>query len=290
MSMQVDWKQIAFENRSLNINSHRFLGEGWNCVSYLVDDELVFRFPKRASCWPELDREIRFLEFAADHLPLPVPLYLNVVEHSSAVAHGYAVYRYLRGRALDLRRLSNTQRDRLAEAIAAFLLALHSIKPGAPLDALLPREDALAAAQEYLDAAKREVFSRLESHVARLVTSQFEAYMSAPENFSFQPVVLHADLSHEHILMENDSIAGVLDFGDVNWGDADYDFMYLFVEFGETFVASVARAYGHPDPERLMIKLRYYGIADQIGTMVQGKDFAPAAQRRAAWQCLKQLA
>lgn len=40
------------------------LGEGWTAEAYRVNDELVFKFPKRAGEWAELDREIAFLACA----------------------------------------------------------------------------------------------------------------------------------------------------------------------------------------------------------------------------------
>lgn len=30
--------------------------------------------------------------------------------------------------------------------------------------------------------------------------------------------------------MKDGTVTGVLDFGDVAWGDPDYDFVYLFVD------------------------------------------------------------
>jgi hypothetical protein len=70
---------IEFENRGLSVVSTRFLGEGWNSRAYLVNDELVFRFPKRPEHWEELEREIAFLAFAADDLPLAVPRYAQAI-------------------------------------------------------------------------------------------------------------------------------------------------------------------------------------------------------------------
>jgi len=114
-------------------------------------------------------------------------------------------------------------------------------------------------------------------------------HLHTTANFSFQPVVLHADLSGDHILVEDDAVAAVLDFGDVNWGDPDYDFMYLFVDFGWEFVEDVARRYGHPDLERLNQKSRYFALTDQIGTILDGPGRALAGQEDAAWSRLRQL-
>jgi aminoglycoside phosphotransferase (APT) family kinase protein len=102
-------------------------------------------------------------------------------------------------------------------------------------------------------------------------------------------VVLHADLGADHILMENNAVSGVIDFGDANWGDPDYDFMYLFVDFGLAFVEEVARRHGHPDLARLRNKVRYFGIVDQIDTILEDEGRALDGQKEKAWLRLEQL-
>lgn len=239
--MEPNWRNIELENRGLSVRSAHFLGEGWNSRAYLVNDELVFRFPKRPEHWTELEREITFLAFAADFLPLAVPRYAHVAPDSSASAYGYAVYRYLRGHAMNVNDLTPEKRAEAAEVIATFLRALHSLQPSPEVGSLLPREDERMVAEEYFARAQREIAPKLRPPEASALVKQFEIYLSTPENFLFQPAVLHADLGRDHILMENDSVVAALDFGDVNWGDPDYDFMYLFVDFGQAFVEEVAR-------------------------------------------------
>lgn len=53
-----------------------------------------------------------------------------------------------------------------------------------------------------------------------------------------------------------------------------YDFMYLFVDFGQDFAEEAARRYGHRDLERLISKLLYFGLVDQIGAILDGKGLA----------------
>jgi aminoglycoside 2''-phosphotransferase len=72
-----DWRKIEFEMSALSIRTARFLGEGWTSRAYLVNNELVFRFPKQAEDWLELEREIAFLSFASTSLSLAVPDYLR---------------------------------------------------------------------------------------------------------------------------------------------------------------------------------------------------------------------
>lgn len=287
--MEPNWRQIEHENRDLSIQSARFLGEGWNSRAYLVNNELVFRFPKRPEHWQELEREVAFLAFAADSLPLAVPRYLRLSPNSSSSEHGYAVYRYLHGHSMNLNGLTGKKRAEAAEAIGAFLRALHDIHPSSEVGSMPPREDERLVAEEYFARTRHEILSKLRSAEANTLVKQFELYLGAPENFFFQPVVLHADLSRDHILAENDSVVAVIDFGDVNWGDPDYDFMYLFVDFGPAFAKEVAQRYGHRDLDRLMSKLLYFGLVDQIGTILDGAGVALEGQEDLAWLRLKRL-
>jgi aminoglycoside 2''-phosphotransferase len=287
--MEPDWRIIELENQGLSVQFAHFLGEGWNSRAYLVNNELIFRFPKRPEHWEELEREIKFLAFAADFLPLAVPRYAHVATDSPAAAYGYAVYQYLQGHALNVNALTLEKRAEAAEVIGAFLRAMHSLQPSPEVGSILPREDERLVAEEYFARTKREIAPKLRPQEVSALLKQFEIYLGEPENFLFQPAVLHADLSRDHILMENDSVVAAIDFGDVNWGDPDYDFMYLFVDFGQDFAEEVARRYCHRDPERLKSKLLYFGLVDQIGTILDGAGLALKGQEDLAWFQLKRL-
>jgi hypothetical protein len=65
--------------------------------------------------------------------------------------------------------------------------------------------------------------------------------------------------------------------------------MYLFVDFGLAFVKEVARRYGHPNIEPLEVKLRYFGMVDQIGAILHGAGRAPEGHTDMAWRRLKQF-
>lgn len=282
---QPDWHQVEQENPGLSVRTARLIGEGWNARAWLVNDELVFRCPKRVEHWEELEREIAFLRFAGHKLPLPVPEYVQTAR-SSAAPYGYAVYRYLQGEPMDLDSLHADERETVAAKLADFLRALHALKP---TDIFLPREDEYLNARQYLDRAEREVVPHLSRPAAAALLNVFEAHLGRRENFSFTPAVLHADFSRDHILMEKGVVTGVIDFGDVNWGDPDYDFMYLYVDCGESFAEHVARRYGHPDFARLRVKLRYFALTDQIDMIVNGADHALEGQQRAAWSRIEEL-
>ena len=116
--MTIHWPTVAREQRGLSIHSVVFLGEGWNTSAFLLNDELVFRCPRRADVWTEIDVEMQFLGDAGVKLPLRVPRYLAALPTSDAAPRGYAIYRYVPGSPLRLDTLSARQKTAAAEAIA----------------------------------------------------------------------------------------------------------------------------------------------------------------------------
>ena len=283
------WRHIEGDIPGLSVRSALFLGEGWCSRAYLVNGALVFRFPKHRDHWPELDREITFLDWAAGHLPLAVPRYVQVAPHSPAAPNGYSVYEYLPGGPMDVEALTPTSRSAAADSVADFLRALHGLQPGSDIATLLPHDDDRVVAEACFANAERDIVPHLNTLEVRALRRQFETYLDTAENFSVQPVVLHADLSRAHLITHNDAATGVLDFGDVNWGDPDYDFLYLYLDFGEAFALDVARRYGHPDIAHLLSKLQYFALTDQIETIRESSGRPLEGQVDAAWTRMKHM-
>jgi aminoglycoside 2''-phosphotransferase len=288
VAVPLDWKAIEAEGSGLTIRSTQFIGEGWTAVAYRVNDDLVFKFPKRHEEWKELDREIAFLAYARPRLPLPVVEHLHQVRESEGAPFGYAVYRYLAGSGVEAKELSPSARTALAHTLAEFLRALHDMIPG-PLAAILPREDPYKVAMQYVDDAKARIIAHLSDEERRKLFEFFSGHVQDPQALVGRARVVHADLSAVHVLHAGQRITGILDWGDVSLGDPDYDFSYLYQDFGEAFVRDMARCYGHPDPDHLIRKAKYFTLIDQIGTILYGADRALPGDAAESWQRLHAL-
>jgi aminoglycoside 2''-phosphotransferase len=286
--MNPDWRIVEHDRSGLCVRTCRLLGEGWNSYAYCVNEDLVFRFPKRAECWEELRREMAFLDAVGHHLPQTVPRYLATAPESPASPHGYAVYRYIQGETFDVRRLSARQKGAAADALATFLKALHTFVPPPEVAAILSRESPHDDVEEYRQIAGTKVVPQLTPLQADALRAACNQYIETLGH-DRKAVPLHADLSREHILPTRRAISGVIDFGDVNLGDADYDFMYLCLDYGWEFAEAVALRYDHPDRERLQAKLRYFAIVDQIDTIAHGEGLVSDGQVRQAWGRLRQI-
>ena len=282
-----DWSLIEREIAGLTVHTTVMLGEGWMSRAFLVNENLVFKCPKRAHDWSELDREVAFLRWAADKLPLPVPAYLQLVPQSQAAPNGYAIYRYIAGTALDIEHLTDRGRDAAADRIASFLSQLHLLRPDTPLAELLPQSDALAEARVCFERAITAVVPNLAHDEAQALMRSLNSLVTTVGNT--ERVIVHADFSREHILADDGLVAGVIDFGDVSWGDADYDFHYLFLDFGESFTENVARRYGHANLDELLAKIRLYALADQLETVLNEERRALPGQVEAATLRVREL-
>jgi aminoglycoside phosphotransferase (APT) family kinase protein len=162
------------------------------------------------------------------------------------------------------------------------------MKPG-PVASILPREEERAIATQYRADAEDKIAPHLSGAERRRLIDLFDRHLRDPENFAGPSCILHADLSVDHVLCIDQAVTGILDWGDVCLGDPDYDFAYLHEDLGEAFVREMALHYGHPDPERLVRKGRYFTAVDQIGTIVHGGDRALPGDEAESWQRLRAL-
>src|SRR5262249_36881757 len=64
---------ISTQFPDVELGSLRLLGQGWDMTVWLVDDRLVFRFPRRETVISGLLNEIAYLPTLASLVPLPIP-------------------------------------------------------------------------------------------------------------------------------------------------------------------------------------------------------------------------
>jgi aminoglycoside phosphotransferase (APT) family kinase protein len=105
------------------------LHTGWDNTVYEVNDEWIFRFPRREIAVPLLRVEICALPRLVPVLPLTVAPAELVGAPGGDYPWPFAGYRKLRGQPADRARLDRDQRRRLAAPLAGFLATLHAVDP-----------------------------------------------------------------------------------------------------------------------------------------------------------------
>jgi aminoglycoside 2''-phosphotransferase len=269
----------------------RPLGEGWDSVAVLIGGRFVVRFPKSPSARDGLAREVAFLHEARDALPVPTPRILATVREAEAFPLGFAVHEYIDGVSLSDATepvVSPAADDPLSERLARFIEAMHAFEPA---DAsLYPSESYRTAFEQYRSDAERTVMPILRPAQAERLRSLFDRYLDDDDNFAFTPVLLHADLSSEHILIHARSreLAGIIDFSDVCWGDGVHELGYLYASFGSRWVAAMSGRLGWPQ-ETAVARARFYAVINEVDTIVHGPGAALPGQIQLAWATLRTL-
>jgi aminoglycoside phosphotransferase (APT) family kinase protein len=180
---------------------------GYDFEVAIVEDEWVFRFPRRPGVEEALQLELVLLPALASSLPVQVPSFEYVSYDPLFVG-----YRLIRGDPIV---------DEDGEGTRAFLESLHAFDtsgiPVEPRDWVETYRDQCAEFERLvfplLDRDRRARARRLFGDVETLV--------------SFEPALLHADLGPEHLLVRDGRLVGVIDWGDTRIGDPALDYAWV---------------------------------------------------------------
>src|SRR4051794_6938303 len=94
---------------------------GWDNIAFLVNEQYVFRFPRRTLGARLLKDEIRVMPNLAPLMPLAVPDHRFVGAPTDEFRWSFAGYRLIPGRTACRANLSTEQRRQIAPTLARFL-------------------------------------------------------------------------------------------------------------------------------------------------------------------------
>ena len=194
----------------------RPLAHGWDNVSFRLGDDLVVRLPRRAAAADLMLHEQRWLGALAPDLPLPIPAPVRVGGPGRGYPWPWSVVPWLAGTSWEAAPPTDT--GRAAHRLGGFLAALHVPAPvDAPHNPL--RGVPLAARAERFDAAVGELGGRIDG--ARCRASFAE--LASADVWDGAPVWLHGDVHPLNLVVADDELAAVIDFGDICAGDPATD-------------------------------------------------------------------
>lgn len=135
-----------------------------------------------------------------------------------------------------------------------FLAALHAVPLARVVHAALPPATTAggrAAFAAFAARSRADVRGTLGAAAEGRLVARLEEAQS-DDLFAFTPVLLHADLSPDHILVDpsTGALTGVIDWGDMATGDPALDFAGLLEDVGEGAERNALAAYGASESER----------------------------------------
>ena len=198
----------------------RPFGSGWDNTAYLVNDSLVFRFPRKKMSVSLLEQETKFLPMIASQLSFistSAPLYVG--RPSPEFPWPFAGYPIVRGRSLEFCHLTPWQRRGLTRPLARFLRTLHSIpvppEMGPDPMGRFHREPRLVQFEKRIATLREGGVEWLSQERLRLWQEILEVDLSStgPE------VIVHGDLYCRHMIFDDKgALTGIIDWGDLHCG------------------------------------------------------------------------
>lgn len=237
----------------------------------VVNDALVFRFPKTEAARNLQRYETALLGAIYTQLPVAVP-------QVEAETEQFALYRLLPGEPLYRHRLLSAVPEAQAQVLAqlgAFLAALHAI----PLDGLpVPpwrqpsqHESARSRALAHLEQVQAQLYPHLWRDQRDWIEHLYAPVVAGTLDLDgFTPCLIHADLASYHLLVTTNPwmLNGVIDFGTAGPGDPAVDVGLLLNTYGERIVRQMAATY--PMSVALLDRARFFAGALELEWAVAG--------------------
>lgn len=231
---RIDQIQSVLPEPIKTVQTHE---EGEDFLVVQVNSTWMFRFPRNKNAIEALAHEKAFLPEFAPLSPLPVP-------HPQFIHQDFVGYRKIEGTPLTrpiFAALSGEARGTIAKQMGLFLSALHTF----PL-----QEARRIGLTEGWGGWRQTAYQSFIENVAPLLSAQ--ACKNAPDFFErffaleWRHVVIHGDFyPRDHIFFDpaRQSLAGVIDFGDLTIEDAATDFKSILEDFQEDFLREVMAHY-----------------------------------------------
>ncbi len=233
---------------------------GWDNTTWLVDHQLVFRFPRRAMAIPGVEREIAILPELAPRLPLAVPLRTFLGHATDAYPWPFFGSPLVAGRDVADAELTEAARADLAAPLGRFLRALHAPALLDEFGARLPVDPNRRADMTVRVPMTRGRLAELER--SRFWQSPALPWLDAADELppSQAMAVTHGDLHVRHLLVDGgERLSGVIDWGDIGRSDPAIDLPAYWSVLPPAARPAFLAAYG-PVSEAALLRARVLAV------------------------------
>lgn len=255
-------KALIESQHAIVVDDIQVLDEGWDNVVYLVNENLIFRFPRRAFGVDCMDNEIALLPYIASHVSFPLSAPLWIGKPCKDYPYPFAGYPMIPGRPVADVCPSLIDDRTFATNLALWLAELHAVpvisehkalvkgkQPGWQYDVphrIKRCQENLAQYEHYFLSLGFEKTLLLDI-MALLPLLRFNLGQEA---------YLHGDLYSRHVMMdpENQHLSGLIDWGDIHIGHPGIDLAVGMIFTAEMFQIFL-KVYGRVDEGTLNLSM-----------------------------------
>ena len=210
------------------IKSWTYYDDGFDSHVYSINDEWIFKIPKRDEVWESLKREKDFLDYFFEISPTNVPNFEFFGERIIG-------YKKISGQKLTnefFESLDEAEQNLIVDQFGIFLKALHSSK----CEKQTPSEYRNFFNKEGLiqlvTKIQKIIIPKVSKNIQNNINDFLQKFQKNERNFQNQQGSVHADLYANNVLWDTDKKKlGVIDFGDVAKSAVVKDFTLLLADY-----------------------------------------------------------
>lgn len=239
---QFTWKKFSTFTRWLD---HRVV---------IFENNVIFRFPRTTQYKEKFTGEIEFLRDFFSLTPVKIPQYIFIWEKSSFA--GYTMIQWDEFTAKIFSWISQEDKKIISQQLAEFLSALHQYNY-AKMNLKFESQKKLFLSLRL--RMKRYIYPKINLEFKKIIEKYLEWSFVLTRNPQISRVLVHNDLTSEHIFLWKKNTIWVIDFSDRCITDPAIDFAWLY-EYWETFVRSVYDVYTWPKDEMFLQRAFTYYV------------------------------
>ena len=235
-----------------------------------------------------MEKEVAVLNYLNGKIGIDIPK----IEFYSP-QHHISGYKLVEGKILTpelFNGFTDDEQENLAKDIAQFIKEMHALKLPDIEDLEINVLEDYKSDYEYL---KENIYSLIPVEAQNYLDKFYKSILINQNIINYKNVLCHNDLSCNHILVKNNKLSGVIDFGDVAITDADKDLVYLLEqsdeEIGREFGLKVLKYYSHKDIKSVIWKSDLNDMYYPIEQTICGKNIGDEQMFNEGLNKLKQF-
>jgi aminoglycoside phosphotransferase (APT) family kinase protein len=197
--------------------------------TFRLGEEMIVRLPSALGYIEQVEKEQKWLPILAPYLSLTIPQPIAKGYPSKNYPWNWSIYKWIEGNNANISSITNEQLKQIALDLARFLNELHKIDiTNAPIPGL--HNYWRGAHLSVYDIETRKAVAKLRGILnTEVLTSVWEIAKSS--KWDKNSVWVHGDLTSENILIKDQQLTAVIDFGCLGIGDPACDLVIAWTFF-----------------------------------------------------------
>ncbi len=281
-------RQLIEGEFNLKVDNIKKMGEGLESEAFLINYAYIFKHSKHSQAFKSMKKEIQVLNYLDGKISIDIPK----IEFYSP-EHHISGYKLVEGEILTpelFNSFTKTEQENLAKDIALFVKEMHALKLPDIEDLEINVLEDYKNDYRYL---KENIYSLIPIEAQTYLDKFYKSILNNKNMINYKKVLCHNDLSCNHILVKNNKLSGIIDFGDVAITDEDKDFVYLLEqsdeEVGREFGLKVLKYYNHTNIESAVWKSDLNDMYYPIEQTICGKNIGDDKMFNEGLNKLKQM-